>query len=82
LNRTGRNTTVRECVNIMIESSNEDDQWCDDCEEHVSFIPQSEYSDEETFSTPCGSMTSDEIREHIEECGVCEAEHADIPLDL
>ncbi len=43
---------------------------------------EADFWDEETFSTPCGSMTSDEIQEHIEHCEVCAAEHADTPLDI
>jgi hypothetical protein len=60
-----------------------DDSYCNACDGEckVDWVP----ADTETiekFSTPCGSMSSEEIEEHVEVCEVCAAEHARTPLDL
>jgi hypothetical protein len=49
---------------------------------YFTSVERDDGEEEETFSTPCGSMTSDETREHVKECGVCADEHAETPLDI
>lgn len=34
----------------------------------------------EQISTPCGGFTIDELEEHLEECDICQSEHAKHPL--